>query len=242
MTKKGPPNNTISAPRPLFLTTLPEPKKYRFAFVPPLAAVPYKLPSLPRNRAMLPIPLASVLLNELRAYAVPLPFFCEKPRKPTVQGQQQAPQTRDFHAKMREFHASESDRVSEFLGFFAKGLDGPLPWRVAHNSGQPPGACLEAVSGSHTEQGVPAPPGGARSRSRVWAMAPCQPRRAQPAASSMPNWGQSGGMGRAHSSARANHACRMSSWRARTNHETVRAIAGACRGATRCLPVRDRLC
>jgi len=38
-------------------------------------------------------------------------------------------------------------------------------------------------------------------------MPPCQPRRAQPAASSMPNWGQSGGMGRAHSSTRANRAC-----------------------------------
>jgi hypothetical protein len=44
---------------------------------------------------------------------------------------------------------------------------------------------------------------GDSSRRRVWAMAPCQPRRAQPAVSSMPNWGQSGGMGRAHSSAPA---------------------------------------
>jgi len=73
-------------------------------------------------------------------------------------------------------------------------------------------------------------------------MLPCQPRRAQPAVSSMPNWGHTAGMGRAHSSTGANRACRMSSWRASTNHETVRAIAGACRSATRCLPVHDRLC
>jgi hypothetical protein len=37
--------------------------------------------------------------------------------------------------------------------------------------------------------------------------APCQPRRAQPAASSMSNWGQIAGMGRAHSFARPNRAC-----------------------------------
>ncbi len=38
-------------------------------------------------------------------------------------------------------------------------------------------------------------------------MAPCQPRRAQPAVSSMPNWGHFAGIGSAHSSTMANRAC-----------------------------------
>jgi len=83
---------------------------------------------------------------------------------------------------------------------------------------------LSGSEGAEVEQAgllaLPAGQGLGRMSSRVWAMLPCQPRRAQPADSSRPNWGQSGGMG---SSAISSASRSTSSRTSRGTHASSRA-------------------